>query len=96
MLELSIADEGIGIPEEQQAKVFDSFFQVDQNLTRKYGGAGMGLFVAKQLCDLMGASLAVESRDGAGSTFLVSLPGKIDADGRFVAGDESDGAASPA
>ena len=96
VLELSIADEGIGIPEAQQAKVFDSFFQVDQNLTRKYAGAGPGLFVAKPLCDLMGASLAVESRDGAGSTFLVALPGKIEAEGRFVAGDEPDGAAGPA
>ena len=70
MLELSIADEGIGIPEAQQAKVFDSFFQVDQNLTRKYAGAG--------------------------STFLVALPGTIEAEGRFVAGDEPDGAAGPA
>ena len=70
VLELSIADEGIGIPEAQQAKVFDSFFQVDQNLTRKYAGAG--------------------------STFLVALPGKIEAEGRFVAGDEPDGAAGPA
>ncbi|MFZ4681559.1 MAG: ATP-binding protein [Terrimicrobiaceae bacterium] len=96
LLELSVADEGIGIPEAQQARVFDSFFQVDQNLTRKYGGAGMGLFVAKQLCDLMGASLGVESQDGAGSTFTVSLPGKIDAGGRFIAGDEPDGPAENA
>lgn len=87
LLEIIVADEGIGIPPAQQGRVFDSFFQVDQNLTRKYGGAGMGLFVAKQLCDLMGATVEVKSRDGAGSLFQVSLPGWIEETSRFVAGD---------
>jgi len=89
ILEFAVADEGIGIAETQQPRVFDSFFQVDQNLTRKYGGAGMGLFVAKQLCDLMGASLELKSLPEAGSTFLVFSPGKMDEEGRFVAGDET-------
>ncbi len=80
---LAVADEGIGIPAAEQSKVFDSFFQVDQNLTRRYGGAGIGLFVARQLCELMGAALEVKSLDGAGSTFTVSLPGKIADSGRF-------------
>lgn len=87
LLEIAVTDEGIGIPESQQARVFDSFFQVDQNLTRKYGGTGMGLFVAKQLCDLMGASVEVRSRDGGGSVFQVSLPGWIEETSRFVAGE---------
>lgn len=87
LFEISVSDEGIGIPSSQQGKIFDSFFQVDQDLTRKYGGAGMGLFVAKQLCDLMAASIQVESVVGSGSMFRVSLPGEIDGEGRFVAGE---------
>jgi len=89
LLEAAVSDEGIGIPAAQQARVFDSFFQVDQDLTRKYGGAGMGLFVAKQLCDLMGAALQVESVAGSGSTFFITLPGQIDEGGRFVAWAEN-------
>ena len=85
VLRLSVADEGIGIPAAEQSRVFDSFFQVDQNLTRRYGGAGIGLFVARQLCELMGAGLEVKSVDGAGSTFTISLPGKIGDSGNFVA-----------
>lgn len=85
VLRVSVADEGIGIPAAEQSKVFDSFFQVDQNLTRRYGGAGIGLFVARQLCELMGAALEVKSVDGAGSTFMVSLPGKIADSGNFEA-----------
>lgn len=91
ILELAVADEGIGIPETQQTKVFESFFQVDQNFTRRYGGVGMGLFVAKQLCDLIGASLQVESVTGVGSTFRISLPGRIDVEGRFAACGEEFG-----
>jgi PAS domain S-box-containing protein len=81
---LEVADEGIGIPRDQQGRIFESFFQVDQGQTRKYGGVGMGLFVARQLCDLIGASLEVKSGDGPGSTFSLSLPGENDQQGRFV------------
>lgn len=80
----TVTDEGIGIPREQQNRVFESFFQVDQSQTRKYGGMGMGLFVARQLCDLVGASLDVKSEDGKGSTFSLILPGEEDQQGRFV------------
>ncbi len=93
LFKVSVADQGIGIPLCQQARVFDSFFQVDQNLTRQYGGAGMGLFVAKQLCDLLGATLEVESREAVGSTFTITLTGKLDAEGLFAPSEE--GAASP-
>jgi signal transduction histidine kinase len=79
-----VRDEGIGIPRGQQDRVFDSFFQVDQSQTRKYGGMGMGLFVARQLCDLVGASLDVKSEDGQGSTFSLIVPAEEDQQGRFV------------
>lgn len=84
-LRFDVADEGIGIPEGQQARVFESFFQVDQGQTRKYGGVGMGLFVARELCDLAGARLEVRSEEARGSTFSVILPGAADGEGRFVA-----------
>jgi PAS domain S-box-containing protein len=79
-----VSDEGIGIPADQQSRVFESFFQVDQSQTRKYGGMGMGLFVARQLCDLVGASLKVKSHDGKGSNFILTLPCDKDQQGRFV------------
>lgn len=84
-LALKVIDEGIGIPKDLQPRVFDSFFQVDQGETRKYGGVGMGLFVARQLSDLIGAELLVESADKTGSTFSVILRGELDGQGRFVA-----------
>lgn len=83
-LEFAVSDEGIGIPREQQDRVFDSFFQVDQGEARKYGGVGMGLFVARQLCDLLGASLRLRSEDTRGSTFSLILPGTMDGRGCFV------------
>lgn len=73
-LQLAISDEGIGIAESDQPKIFDSFYQADQSFTRKYGGLGLGLFVARQICDLMGAELAVRSSPESGSTFVVTLP----------------------
>lgn len=84
VLEISVSDQGIGIPPEQQARVFDSFFQVDQGEARKYGGVGMGLFVARQLCDLAGASLRLDSEEAQGSTFRLILPGSLDGRGCFV------------
>lgn len=83
-LVFEVSDEGIGIPRDHQSRVFDSFFQVDQGQTRKYGGMGMGLFVARQLSDLVGASLQVDSEDTKGSTFILTLPCEKDQQGRFV------------
>lgn len=83
-LVFEVSDEGIGIPSEQQSRVFESFFQVDQSQTRKYGGMGMGLFVARQLCDLVGARLQVKSEDAKGSTFTLILPCDKDQQGRLV------------
>lgn len=80
-----VSDEGIGIPEGQRDKVFEPFFQAEQEMNRAYGGMGLGLFVARQLCDLMGATLEVRASNGTGSTFTVSVPGKTGPDGRFSA-----------
>jgi len=86
-LVFTVSDEGIGIPENLRHKVFEPFFQGEQEMNRSYGGMGLGLFVARQLCDLMGATLETRagSGSGSGSAFTVCVSGKTDAEGRFTA-----------
>ncbi|HCL89827.1 MAG TPA: hybrid sensor histidine kinase/response regulator [Candidatus Atribacteria bacterium] len=64
-----VRDTGIGIPKEKQNKIFESFTQVDTATTRKYGGTGLGLNISKQLVELMGGKIWVESEVGKGSVF---------------------------
>jgi signal transduction histidine kinase len=76
----SIQDQGIGISEEDQNLIFESFRQVDEGSTRKYGGVGLGLAVTKNLVELHGGRVWVESELGQGSTFFVELPRCASAD----------------
>jgi len=69
-----VEDTGIGIPAGKQEAVFRSFEQADGNIAREYGGAGLGLSITKQLVELHGGSIWVESAPGAGSRFFFTLP----------------------
>lgn len=71
---LSVADTGIGIPEDKQEIIFEKFMQADSSTTRIYGGTGLGLSITKRLAHLMGGNLGVTSDSDRGSTFWISLP----------------------
>jgi protein-histidine pros-kinase len=74
LLSCTVRDTGIGIPPDRVATIFDAFTQVDASVSRKYGGTGLGLAITHRLVDLMGGTIAVDSAEGVGSTFCVTLP----------------------
>ncbi|MDB2330285.1 ATP-binding protein [Alteromonas sp.] len=72
-LQGEITDTGIGIAKEKLPGIFDVFTQEDHSTTRQYGGTGLGLSISKQLCELMGGNITVESEKGRGSKFVFSI-----------------------
>ncbi|GGY37531.1 CHASE domain-containing protein [Pseudoduganella albidiflava] len=73
-LRVDVADTGIGIDPEQQKRLFSAFAQADASTTRRFGGTGLGLTIARSLASLMGGTLEVASMPGAGSTFTLTVP----------------------
>jgi two-component system phosphate regulon sensor histidine kinase PhoR len=71
---VSVTDTGIGIPEEQQARIFERFYRVDKARSRALGGTGLGLAIVRHLVQAMGGDVYVESEPGRGSTFRFTLP----------------------
>ncbi len=72
--EIAVTDTGIGIPGNRLEAIFERFYQVDSSSTRKHGGTGIGLSLAKEIMDLHGGSISVTSREGEGSAFVLSIP----------------------
>ncbi len=75
-LHISVEDTGMGIPASKLSEIFDKFTQADASVTRKYGGTGLGLAITKQLVNMMGGEIGVESAEGKGSTFWLTIPCK--------------------
>jgi len=73
-IEFSVADTGIGIPQDKLASIFEAFSQADQSTTRKFGGTGLGLAICRRLVEAMGGAIGVTSRDTRGSRFYFTLP----------------------
>jgi signal transduction histidine kinase len=74
LLEFEVADTGVGIPSDRLSKIFDKFYQVDSSETRRFGGVGIGLYIAKKFAERLGGRITVESREGSGSKFTLTVP----------------------
>ena len=76
-MQLSVADTGIGMDEATMARIFEPFIQADESTTRRFGGSGLGLAICRELAQILGGSIRVESHPQVGSTFVLLLPMRI-------------------
>jgi signal transduction histidine kinase len=69
-----VSDTGIGMNEDQMSRLFESFYQADSSISRRYGGTGLGLSLTKQFCEMLGGHLSVKSVENQGTTFTMKVP----------------------
>jgi signal transduction histidine kinase/CheY-like chemotaxis protein len=96
VLKIRVSDTGIGISKEQQAKLFQSFVQVDSGIDRKFGGAGLGLAISKKIVEMMQGTIRIESETGKGASFIFTVRAEIpeaqaDETAEETAGDDFSG-----
>jgi signal transduction histidine kinase len=77
---MTVADTGVGIALDQCEKIFESFYQVDSTLSKNAQGTGLGLAVVRQIAELHGGSVRVDSSPGEGSRFIVTFPNAVGTD----------------
>lgn len=76
-VKITVMDNGIGIPADEMGRIFTRFYQVEKHLTRRHGGVGLGLSIAKEMVELHGGTISVESLEGKGSKFSFMLPASV-------------------
>jgi signal transduction histidine kinase len=89
-LEVKVSDTGVGIAEEKLPIIFDKFRQADSSETRRYGGVGLGLYIAKHFTELLGGKIDVETKEGTGSVFTLRLPCPVVSLPSAISGGERD------
>ncbi len=95
MLAFEIEDTGIGVPESARARIFEPFSQADSSTTRKYGGTGPGLFISKQIVEMMGGSMGLRAGPGGGAIFHFTVPLPTAVESAAMAGSHTPVTPSP-